>query len=149
MGFLVKSLCLGVFSALNVVLAWCPSTFYILSWPLLWVSLVKILTNFPEGALALEGRKIGARKGIPKNLSSQVWAKFAWTFLGEFLLNPSFSPLIKGPIRSENSWEGFGWFFAIERLLQSPKKRHIRKITWNFWKPPWTARCPRTPGHPR
>ena len=41
-------------------------------------------------------------------------------FGGEFLLKP-FVLWIEGPNCSDNSWEGFGWFFAIERLLGSPK----------------------------
>ena len=75
-------------------------------------------------AILKEEQKLGARKGIPKNCLPKFRAKFGWTFWGEFLLKP-FILWIKGPNRSDNSWEGFGWFFAIERLLRSPKNSFL------------------------
>ena len=60
------------------------------------------------------GRSKGLRpeKVFPRIYLPKFWAKFGWTFWGEFLLQP-FVLWIEGPNCSENSWEGFGWFFAI------------------------------------
>ena len=61
-----------------------------------------------------------AKKGIPKNLSSQVVGEVRVNFWGEVLLKP-FISWVEGPSCSESSWEGFGSVFAIGRLLRSQK----------------------------
>ena len=54
----------------------------------------------------LEARKIFPRICLPK-----FSAKFGWTFLG-WIPTQTLILWIEGPNCSENSWEGFGWFFA-------------------------------------
>ena len=60
--------------------------------------------------------KIGGRKGIPKNLSSQEFGEVRVNFL-VWIITILY---VEGPNCSENSWEVFGWFFAIERLPKWP-----------------------------
>ena len=78
------------------------------------------------------GAKFGAKFGpkIRKICLPKFWAKFGWPFWGEFLPKP-FILWRKGPNRSESSWEVFGWFFAVERLLRSPNKFRLR--CWFRW----------------
>ena len=64
--------------------------------------------------LALRPEKV-----LPRIYLPEFSAKFGWTFWRDFLLK-SLILWIEGPSCSENSWEGFGWFFAIERLFRSP-----------------------------
>ena len=49
-----------------------------------------------------------ARKGIPKNLSSQVLGEVPVNFLGGIPTKSIHFVNIEGPNCSENSWEGFG-----------------------------------------
>ena len=61
----------------------------------------------------------GPERIFPRICLPKILAKFGWTFCCEFLLKPSFL-CVEGPNCWENSWEVFGWFFAIERLFRSP-----------------------------
>ena len=78
----------------------------------------RITNNISQGVffvmISCQRVCLEARTCLPK-----FCAKFGWTFWGEFLLKP-FILWIEGSSCSENSWEGFGWFFAIERLFWSP-----------------------------
>ena len=65
-------------------------------------------------------------KAFPRICLPEFWAKFGWTFGGEFLLKP-FILWIEGTTCSETSWEGFGWFFAIEWLFRSPNYAHFHR----------------------
>ena len=93
----------------------------------------QVLQGIAQSTPPPKSTYLEARKGIPKNFSSQVLAKFGWTFWGEFLVKP-FILWIKGPNCSEKSWEGFGWFFAIERLFWDPEFRsqggRARNSSW-------------------
>ena len=78
---------------------------------LIWSKTQELLTTARRG-------KQHVSKGIPMNVSSQVWGEVRVNFVGRFPTKP-FILGIEGPNCSENSWEGFGWFFAIERFLRS------------------------------
>ena len=63
--------------------------------------------------------QLGPERVFPRICLPKILAKFGWTLWCEFLLKP-FVLCVEGPNCSENSWEVFGWFFAIERLFRSP-----------------------------
>ena len=67
--------------------------------------------TYLETARAL---RVRPEKVFPRICLPKFWAKFVWTFWGEFLLKP-FVLWIGGPNRSENSWVSFRRFFAIQR----------------------------------
>ena len=49
-------------------------------------------------------------------------AAASWELGGVGFMDEPFILWIEGPNCLENSWEGFRWFFAIERLFGSPRK---------------------------
>ena len=61
----------------------------------------------------------GPERVFPGICLPKILANFGWTFWREFLPKPLIL-CVEGPNCSENSWEVFGWFFAIERLFRSP-----------------------------
>ena len=81
-----------------------------------WCTQVRLLVSMYSD-LAAQCEIWGQKKVFPRICLPKFWAKFGWTFGGEFLLKP-FVLWIKGPNCSENSWQGFGWIFAIERLFR-------------------------------
>ena len=90
---------------------------------LVQVQVVVFRKKTEEEAL-LSPEKVFPRSSLPK-----FSAKFGWTFWVEFLLEP-FVLWVEGPNSSENSWEGFRWFFAIERLLGPQLYIHNKRWVW-------------------
>ena len=75
-----------------------------------------------------------ARKVLPRIYLPKFWAILGVNFLGWIPPKTLRFMWVEGPNRSENSWEGFGWFVAIERLFRSPAC---------CWKRPRTMRAMR------
>ena len=76
-------------------------------------------------------------KVFPRICLAKFWAKFGWTFLG-WIPTKVTKPLIlwmEGPDCSENSWEDFGWFLAIERFFGPQDFLHwLRQIAPDYRK---------------